>query len=106
MKNLTLRYKRPGPDLGPSSAQQTSSLPNSMALFLLGIYRTVGTTHLGGSCRFEPSCSSYAQSCFRKFSFMKASYLVLIRLLKCQPLGPWGYDPVPIIIKGQNREAE
>ncbi len=29
-------------------------------LLFMGAYRTLGTNHFGGSCRFEPSCSAYA----------------------------------------------
>lgn len=64
-------------------------------LFLIGIYRTIGTTHLGGSCRFEPSCSHYAVDAIYKHKPMHAVKLIIIRLLKCRPGGPFGLDPVP-----------
>lgn len=61
----------------------------------IGMYRTVGTTHLGGSCRFEPSCSAYALEAIEKHNFFSAIWLILVRLCKCRPGGPSGYDPVP-----------
>lgn len=66
-------------------------------LLLLGAYRTVGTTHLGGACRFEPSCSDYAVEAVRTHSPLMAIRLITGRLLKCRPGGPMGFDPVPPI---------
>ena len=63
---------------------------------LLGAYRTIGTTHLGGACRFEPSCSEYALESLKVHSSHKAIWLIGRRLCKCRPGGPYGYDPVPV----------
>ena len=71
------------------------SLLNKGLLFLLGIYRTFGSTFLGGNCRFEPSCSAYAVDAVQNHSFFPALKLILLRLSKCHPWGPYGYDPVP-----------
>lgn len=70
-------------------------LIKKLALILIGIYRTIGTSFLGGCCRFEPSCSEYAMICFHKVSLGKAIKLTMLRILKCHPFGPTGYDPVP-----------
>lgn len=68
----------------------------SFLLLMVGIYRTVGTSHLGGACRFEPSCSAYAVEALNKRPVLLALKLILIRLSKCRPGGPYGYDPVPV----------
>lgn len=65
-------------------------------LLLIAGYRTLGTSFIGGSCRFEPSCSEYALCCFQHFNLSKAFILTLKRLLKCRPFGPVGYDPIPL----------
>ena len=47
-------------------------------------------------CRFEPSCSIYARQAWRCHSLPVAFSLILLRLWRCRPFGPYGYDPVPI----------
>jgi putative membrane protein insertion efficiency factor len=71
----------------------------SLAILFIGAYRTIGTSFLGGCCRFEPSCSEYAIECFHKHSFLNALKFTIIRLIKCRPLGPIGFDLVPEIQK-------
>ena len=46
------------------------------------------------SCRFTPTCSQYALDALEYWGLFKGSWLTLVRLLKCQPLHPGGYDPV------------
>lgn len=64
-------------------------------LFFLTAYRTIGTTHLGGSCRFEPSCSAYALDALKTHHSYFALWLITKRVCNCRPGGPFGYDPVP-----------
>lgn len=47
------------------------------------------------SCRFYPTCSQYGIEAFRKHGTVKGFILTTIRILKCQPLHPGGFDPVP-----------
>ena len=67
----------------------------AILFLLIGAYRTIGTTHLGGGCRFEPSCSEYALEAVRLHSPHRAVYLMLKRIARCRPGGAWGFDPVP-----------
>jgi uncharacterized protein len=46
-------------------------------------------------CRFFPSCSSYAHEAFAVHGTRRGTWLTLRRLLRCRPLGPSGFDPVP-----------
>ena len=47
------------------------------------------------TCRFTPTCSAYALEAFEKRGFFAGMALTLWRILRCSPLSPAGYDPVP-----------
>jgi hypothetical protein len=47
------------------------------------------------SCRFTPSCSDYARQAIIKHGPFKGLYLAIWRILRCNPWGGSGYDPVP-----------
>lgn len=47
------------------------------------------------TCRFYPSCSSFAIEAFQKRGFFAGLLLTFFRILRCNPFCPGGYDPVP-----------
>ncbi len=46
-------------------------------------------------CRFYPTCSEYAVQAIRKHGVFKGGALAAYRILRCNPFGKCGYDPVP-----------
>jgi len=48
-----------------------------------------------GVCRFTPTCSQYTQQAILQHGIFKGVFLSVVRLSKCHPLHPGGYDPVP-----------
>lgn len=46
-------------------------------------------------CRHTPTCSEYMIGCIENFGVLKGLKMGLKRILKCRPLGTYGYDPVP-----------
>ncbi|MGI6264961.1 MAG: membrane protein insertion efficiency factor YidD [Acutalibacteraceae bacterium] len=46
-------------------------------------------------CRFTPTCSEYAIEAIGRFGALKGGALALWRILRCNPWGGSGYDPVP-----------
>ena len=47
------------------------------------------------ACRYRPTCSSYAVEALKKHGPVKGLYLAVWRILRCNPWGGSGYDPVP-----------
>ncbi|MDG4656432.1 membrane protein insertion efficiency factor YidD [Ectobacillus antri] len=47
------------------------------------------------SCRFHPTCSHYGLEAIRVHGAWKGTYLTVMRILKCHPFHPGGFDPVP-----------
>lgn len=47
------------------------------------------------SCRFTPTCSTYALEAIRKHGPLRGTLLAVKRILRCHPWGGSGYDPVP-----------
>ncbi|MBM7606066.1 putative membrane protein insertion efficiency factor [Metabacillus crassostreae] len=47
------------------------------------------------TCRFYPTCSHYGLEAFKRFGVWKGLYLTIIRIMKCHPFHPGGFDPVP-----------
>lgn len=47
-------------------------------------------------CRFYPSCSNYARESLSLHGFLKGSFLSIVRIFKCHPFHPGGFDPVPL----------
>ncbi len=46
-------------------------------------------------CRFTPTCSAYAMEAFERRGCMAGFILMIWRILRCSPMSPSGYDPVP-----------
>lgn len=62
---------------------------------LISLYQVAISPFKPPSCRFYPSCSEYARQAFEKYGIVKGGILSLLRILKCHPFHPGGYDPVP-----------
>ena len=61
---------------------------------LIKLYKKIpGKWH--DSCKFFPTCSSYAIEALEKHGALKGSLLTVARLLRCNPWSKGGYYPVP-----------
>jgi len=68
---------------------------NWAALRLIQVYQALVSPGLPPACRFEPSCSRYAYGAIERYGALRGGWLALRRLVRCQPWGGSGYDPVP-----------
>ena len=64
-------------------------------LALLGLYKRAISPWLPPLCRYEPTCSVYMAEAVRKHGVIRGLWLGTKRLLRCQPFGGRGFDPVP-----------
>ncbi|MFT3741320.1 MAG: membrane protein insertion efficiency factor YidD [Gammaproteobacteria bacterium] len=71
------------------------NLLRSILLTLLQGYRYLISPWLGPHCRFYPSCSAYCQAALTEKSLGVGLWLTVKRLLRCHPLHPGGFDPLP-----------
>ena len=58
-------------------------------------YQLLFSSFFGRSCRFYPTCSTYARDSIVRFGALRGTVLAIWRLLRCQPFNAGGYDPVP-----------
>ena len=65
---------------------------------LIGIYKSTLSilikTLFGGGCRYSPTCSEYAKIAVSKKGLIKGSLMSMSRVLRCNPFGGFGEDPV------------
>ena len=75
----------------------------TVLLSIIGIYRNWISPALPRSCRFAPTCSTYALEAIEKHGSLKGSVLTIGRLARCHPFNPGGWDPVPPNLKINSR---
>ena len=66
-----------------------------LAVQPIRFYQRFITPYTPPSCRFQPTCSEYARQALLKHGILKGTALAVWRILRCNPWGGSGYDPVP-----------
>ena len=66
-----------------------------LCISLIRFYRNCISPYKRPSCRFTPTCSSYAIEAYEKRGFFAGTILTVWRILRCNPFCKGGYDPVP-----------
>lgn len=69
---------------------------NAIFISAINFYQRKISPHTARSCRYTPSCSEFARDSYEQYNFIKASYLSIKRIISCNPVGGYGYDPVPM----------
>lgn len=63
-------------------------------LLIIKLYQKIISPLLPASCRYTPTCSQYAIKALNKYGILKGGYLGFKRIIKCNPFGGSGYDPL------------
>ena len=72
--------------------------PRRLRTGLLGairFYQRAISPALPPRCRFYPTCSAYAVEAIERHGAARGIWLSALRLIKCAPWHPGGYDPLP-----------
>ena len=61
---------------------------------LINVYQKLPlSTH--SKCRYIPTCSEYTKTAISEYGSIKGNIMGIKRILRCNPFGKSGYDPVP-----------
>lgn len=78
------------------SAEKTQlNAPTRFLRWIIRFYQANISPLLPGKCRYTPTCSNYGLEALEKHGAVKGSWLTLKRVLRCNPWGGSGFDPVP-----------
>lgn len=69
--------------------------PKALAMFLIRVYQRVISPAFPPSCRFTPTCSTYALTSIGRYGLIKGGWLAIKRIARCHPWSSGGFDPVP-----------
>ena len=76
-------------------AERFTGAISRVLIALVRGYQKVISPLLGHNCRFTPTCSQYMIQAIQVHGPAKGLLLGLWRILRCNPFGKYGYDPVP-----------
>lgn len=86
--------RRETPEPG-GAVRRWRTAPARTVIFLIELYRNMVSPLRLPSCRFTPTCSQYAVEALREYGLIRGSWLTVVRLAKCAPWHPGGWDPIP-----------
>ncbi|MDA7810548.1 membrane protein insertion efficiency factor YidD [Flavobacteriaceae bacterium] len=64
-------------------------------LLIIKFYQIIISPLLPSTCRYSPTCSEYTKLSLIKYGIIKGSILSFKRIIKCNPWGGKGFDPLP-----------
>jgi len=70
------------------------------------VYRQLISPFFPPSCRFHPTCSTYAIEAISTWGAIKGSWLAVQRICRCHPFHPGGYDPVATVASPDSIKPE
>jgi putative membrane protein insertion efficiency factor len=82
------------------------SILAKIALKAIRFYQKRISVYTPPVCRFIPTCSEYSAQAVTKYGFFKGTRMGFLRICRCNPWNPGGYDPVPGTEKTQENDSE
>ncbi len=74
---------------------------NAVLRAFLWLYQACISPFLGAQCRHLPTCSQYAIDALNLHGPLRGSWYTLRRIMRCHPLAPPIFDPVPPVYSGE-----
>ncbi|MDO5137809.1 MAG: membrane protein insertion efficiency factor YidD [Oscillospiraceae bacterium] len=72
-----------------------SAAVSKILIGIIRLYQLTLSPWIGKSCRYTPTCSQYMIAAIQIHGPVRGVWLGIRRILRCNPFGGWGYDPVP-----------
>lgn len=72
----------------------SNTIPQTLGLKAVRLYKTVVSPWLPPACRFTPTCSEYASEAIERYGLIRGASRALVRLFRCHPLHRGGFDPL------------
>ncbi len=66
-----------------------------LVLAAIWLYQRAISRFIPSSCRYRPTCSHYSMEAVERYGVVKGGWVGLKRLVRCNPWGGKGFDPVP-----------
>ena len=71
------------------------NLPRRVVVLFIRFYQVFISPLFPPTCRFTPTCSTYAVTSVERYGVFRGGWLAVRRIARCHPWNPGGYDPVP-----------
>ncbi len=68
-------------------------IPAMVLIGLVRVYQMTLSHLIGRQCRFHPTCSEYFIQAVKKYGAVKGTVKGVLRICRCHPFHPGGYDP-------------
>jgi hypothetical protein len=87
--------RRPPAERARAALALARRLPALALIGVIRVYQLVISPLTPPSCRYYPSCSTYAVVALRRHGLLRGGWLAVRRLARCHPWTPGGVDDVP-----------
>jgi len=67
---------------------------NSIFIYPIKLYQLFISPILPNTCRHLPTCSDYTIEAIEEFGVLRGIFKGTVRILRCNPLGTSGFDPI------------